>query len=43
MDLLNAAQLKTDPERDGVKSDAALIIDFKNKEFYCVVYIMQVK
>lgn len=29
--LLNAAQLKTDPERDGVKSDAALIIDFKRR------------
>ncbi|MBA2654448.1 MAG: phosphoenolpyruvate carboxykinase (ATP) [Gammaproteobacteria bacterium] len=29
--LLNAAQLKTDPERDGVKSDAALLIDFKKR------------
>ena len=29
--LLNAAQFKTDPERDGVKSDAALMIDFKNR------------
>lgn len=29
--LLNAAQLKTDPEKDGVKSDAALIIDFKKR------------
>ncbi len=29
--LVNASQLKTDPERDGVKSDAALIIDFKKR------------
>ncbi|OAI49086.1 phosphoenolpyruvate carboxykinase [Gammaproteobacteria bacterium SCGC AG-212-F23] len=29
--LLNAAQFKTDPERDGVKSDAALMIDFKKR------------
>jgi phosphoenolpyruvate carboxykinase (ATP) len=29
--LLNVAKFKTDPERDGVKSDAALIIDFKKQ------------
>lgn len=30
--LLSAAQFKTDPKRDGVKSDAALIIDFKKRK-----------
>jgi len=30
--LLNTSQLKTDPERDGVKSDAALIINFKERK-----------
>ncbi len=30
--LLNVSQLKTYPEKDGVKSDAALIIDFKTQK-----------
>lgn len=30
--LLNASQLKTDPKKDGVNSDAALIIDFKARK-----------
>lgn len=29
--LLNVSQLKTDPERDGVKGDATLVIDFKTR------------
>ncbi len=30
--LLNVSQFKTDPERDGVKSDATMIINFKKRK-----------